>query len=104
MILDGLFCDAIRMGVPDTGSLTLTEMADCAGRIRAYWPVMRSVIFPSLTIERRFILRNRNTAWAAGVGVGDGIVLGTTDGTTWTVQTIPANSSMWDVSFVDSHH
>lgn len=46
MILDGLSCDAIRMGVPDTGSLTLTEMADCAGRIRAYWPVMRSVIFP----------------------------------------------------------
>ena len=29
----GLACDAIRMGVPDTGLLTLTEMADCAGRI-----------------------------------------------------------------------
>jgi len=29
----GLACDAIRMGVPDTGLLTLTEMADCASRI-----------------------------------------------------------------------
>lgn len=29
----GLACDAIKMGVPDTGLLTLTEMADCAGRI-----------------------------------------------------------------------
>lgn len=29
----GLACDAIRMGVPDTGLLTVTEMADCAGRI-----------------------------------------------------------------------
>ena len=29
----GLACDAVRMGVPDTGLLTLTEMADCAGRI-----------------------------------------------------------------------
>lgn len=29
----GLACDAIRMGVPDAGLLTLTEMADCAGRI-----------------------------------------------------------------------
>jgi len=29
----GLACDAIKMGVPDTGLLTLTEMADCASRI-----------------------------------------------------------------------
>ena len=29
----GLACDAVKMGVPDTGLLTLTEMADCAGRI-----------------------------------------------------------------------
>jgi len=29
----GLACDAIKMGVPDTGLLTLTEMADCAARI-----------------------------------------------------------------------
>jgi 2-methylisocitrate lyase-like PEP mutase family enzyme len=29
----GLACDAIRMGVPDTGLLTLTEMVDCACRI-----------------------------------------------------------------------
>lgn len=29
----GLACDAIKMGIPDTGILTLTEMADCAGRI-----------------------------------------------------------------------
>jgi len=29
----GLACDAIKMGVPDTGLLTLTEMVDCAGRI-----------------------------------------------------------------------
>ena len=29
----GLACDAIKIGVPDTGILTLTEMADCASRI-----------------------------------------------------------------------
>lgn len=29
----GFACDAVKMGAPDTGLLTLTETADCAGRI-----------------------------------------------------------------------
>jgi photosystem II stability/assembly factor-like uncharacterized protein len=55
-----------------------------------------------------FLLRtcavDHNTAWTVGPGAGDGIILNTTDGTTWTEQTGPI-SAMWsDVSFVGSYH
>lgn len=47
---------------------------------------------------------DQNTAWTVGQGVNDGIVLHTTDGTTWSLQTVPANTGFSDVSFVDSFH
>jgi photosystem II stability/assembly factor-like uncharacterized protein len=47
---------------------------------------------------------DQNTAWTVGLGVSDGIILHTTDGTTWSSQTAPANTGFADVSFVDSFH
>ncbi len=47
---------------------------------------------------------DQNTAWTVGLGVGDGIILHTSDGTTWSSQTAPANWGFTDVSFVDSYH
>ena len=45
---------------------------------------------------------DQNTAWTAGQGVSDGIIIHTTDGTTWLLQTVPTNEGFSDVSLVDS--
>ncbi len=47
---------------------------------------------------------DQNTAWTAGQGVSSGIIIHTTDGMTWSLQTTPTNAGFSDVSFVDSFH
>lgn len=47
---------------------------------------------------------DQNTAWTVGIGPGDGIILHTTDGTTWSLQSAPTNLGLCDVSFVNSFH
>ncbi|MCD4777163.1 MAG: hypothetical protein K8S15_14085 [Candidatus Aegiribacteria sp.] len=47
---------------------------------------------------------DQNTAWTVGTGIGVGIILHTTDGTTWSSQTAPTNNGFSDVSFVDSYN
>jgi photosystem II stability/assembly factor-like uncharacterized protein len=47
---------------------------------------------------------DHNNAWTVGTGIGAGIILHTTDGTTWTSQDAPSNNGLNDVSFVDSFH
>ena len=47
---------------------------------------------------------DQNTAWTTGQGIPAGIILHTTDGTTWSLQTVPTNTGFSDVSFVDSFH
>ena len=47
---------------------------------------------------------DQSTAWTVGLGVGDGIILHTTDGTTWSTQSTPVSVIFSDVSFVDSFH
>jgi tetratricopeptide (TPR) repeat protein len=43
-------------------------------------------------------------AWKVGQRVSSGIILHTTDGTTWLLHTVPTNSGFSDISFVDSFH
>lgn len=55
-----------------------------------------------------FLLRtcatDQNTAWTVGLSPSDGIIIHTTDGTTWSLQTAPANRGFSDVSFVGSYY
>ncbi|MCK5115506.1 MAG: hypothetical protein KAR44_02835 [Candidatus Aegiribacteria sp.] len=47
---------------------------------------------------------DQNTAWTVGQGGDGGIILHTSDGTIWSVQTAPTNEGFGDVSFVNSFH
>ncbi|MCD4700263.1 MAG: hypothetical protein K8S24_00250, partial [Candidatus Aegiribacteria sp.] len=55
-----------------------------------------------------FLLRtcatDQNTAWTVGISPSDGIIIHTTDGTTWSLQTAPTNRGFSDVSFVGSYY
>jgi photosystem II stability/assembly factor-like uncharacterized protein len=52
----------------------------------------------------RICAADLNHVWMTGIGQAGGVIVGRNGGTAWTIQTIPDNDGMHDISFAGTHH